>query len=379
MVEDLLVYDCNLNINSFIQMLDDTTECYKYYWLDSIMQLLARNDENITFDKVIYGMIADSWFSVSKCNLRLGPLNVKGESANSIERAVRKLEQLDVIVESDTRDDIIYKIESNENSMHEEIYQLSKNVPYRLLSSFLALGGNDPLWDNKARLIAYIAMMDKSSALPYTIGSERGLAKSIVINNLWKEFLLQNIVTIRAWIKIKKIDYLQARNPGVPEVANKLELDIEASRNLQKVRKLWARIIDVVPVYDYYSKKTLSDDNYEIDHFIPWSYVSHNELWNLMPLEQSLNSQKNNKLPAWSCFEDYAFNQYLLNDCIYKYPKIREAFNECKLDHLKAIWGQEKLYVYGISIEEFKSILLKQLKPLYDSASNLGYKIWNDG
>lgn|GEM_PF-6884197 len=31
MIEDLLVYDCNLNIKSFIQMLDDTTECYKLY------------------------------------------------------------------------------------------------------------------------------------------------------------------------------------------------------------------------------------------------------------------------------------------------------------------------------------------------------------
>ena len=52
MIEDLLVYDCNLNIKSFIQMLDDTTECYKFYWLDSIMQLLARDDDCISFDKV---------------------------------------------------------------------------------------------------------------------------------------------------------------------------------------------------------------------------------------------------------------------------------------------------------------------------------------
>ena len=56
------------------------------------MQLLARND----------GMIADSWFSVSKCNLRLGPQNAKGESANSIERAVRKLELLNVVEDTVT-------------------------------------------------------------------------------------------------------------------------------------------------------------------------------------------------------------------------------------------------------------------------------------
>jgi len=376
MIEDLLVYDCNLDIKSFIQMLDDTTECYKFYWLDSIMQLLIRGDDCITFDKVIYGMIADSWFSVSKCNLRLGPQNKNGESANSIERAVRKLAQLDIIDDQDTRDAIITKIENHEKDLHDEIYQLSKNVPYRLLSSFLSLGGNDPIWDNKSHLIAYIELMNKGGIIPYTIGHERGLRKSVIMNNNWKDFLCQNAVTIRAWIKVKKVDYLQARNPGVPEVANKLEQDIEGSRNLQKVRKLWACVADVVPVYDHFSRKLISDEDYEIDHFIPWSYVSHNELWNLMPLEQSKNSQKNNKLPEWSCFEDFATNQFLLNNTIYKYPKIRDMFNECKSDHLKAIWAQESLYIYGIGVDEFKTILLKQLKPLYDSASNLGYSIW---
>ena len=58
-MDEVFKYDCNLNIGSFIHMLDDPTECYKFYWLDSIMQLLAEKEESITFDKVISGMIAD--------------------------------------------------------------------------------------------------------------------------------------------------------------------------------------------------------------------------------------------------------------------------------------------------------------------------------
>lgn len=204
--------------------------------------------------------------------------------------------------------------------------------------------------------------MNQGGILPYTIGTERGLSKSVIINDMWKDFLCQNIVTIRAWIKMKKIDYLQARNPEVPEVANKIELDIDASRNLQKVRKLWNCISDVAPVYDPFSRKLISDEDYEIDHFIPWSYVSHNELWNLMPLEQSMNSEKNNKLPEWSCFEDFVTNQFLLNNCIYKYPKIKAVFNECKSEHLKAIWTQENLYVYGINVNEFKRFVKVNIK-----------------
>lgn len=46
-MDEVFKYDCNLNIGSFIHMLDDPTECYKFYWLDSIMQLLAEKEESI--------------------------------------------------------------------------------------------------------------------------------------------------------------------------------------------------------------------------------------------------------------------------------------------------------------------------------------------
>ena len=71
-MSELLVYNCNLDIYGFVHMLDDPTECYKFYWLDSIMQLVIQNENDITFDKVICGMIADAWYSVAKYNLRMG-------------------------------------------------------------------------------------------------------------------------------------------------------------------------------------------------------------------------------------------------------------------------------------------------------------------
>ena len=72
-------YDCNLNIEAFVHMLDDPTECYKFYWLDSSMQLIAENEESITFDKVISGMIADAWYSVQEYHLRMGLKITKGK------------------------------------------------------------------------------------------------------------------------------------------------------------------------------------------------------------------------------------------------------------------------------------------------------------
>lgn len=51
-------------------MLDDPTECYKFYWFDSIMLLLSQNQCEMTFDDIIIGMIADFGYSVGGYHLR---------------------------------------------------------------------------------------------------------------------------------------------------------------------------------------------------------------------------------------------------------------------------------------------------------------------
>ena len=43
--------------------------------------------------------------------------------------------------------------------------------------------------------------------------------------------------------------------------------------------------------------KELFKKNYDLDHFVPWSFVSHNLLWNLLPADSSINSSKSNNLP----------------------------------------------------------------------------------
>ena len=82
-MDGVFKYDCNLNIDCFIHMLDDPTECYKFYWLDSIIQLLAEKEECITFDKVISGMIADAWYSITKYHLKMGTKDTRGNSVNN--------------------------------------------------------------------------------------------------------------------------------------------------------------------------------------------------------------------------------------------------------------------------------------------------------
>ena len=377
-MDGMFIYDCNLNIESFIHMLDDPTECYKFYWLDSIMQLLSEQEDNITFDKTISGMIADAWYSVTEYHLRMGTKDNQGNSVNSIERAVNKLDALNCLEHTADRWQVLEKIEENEKLLHDEKYQISKNVPYRLLSSFMKeLSGNDPLWDQRTRLIAYMEMISHSCCLPYIIGTERGLEKRIIIEERWKRFLIDNMVAIRGWIQMKKIKYLQDRNPGVPGIIYKLEPENEKQRKLQNVRKLWAAVFDISDIRDIYSGNPLEKKKYEIDHFVPWSFITNDEMWNLMPVNSSLNSSKRDRLPDWNTyFSGFAQNQFVLNQMIYKYERLAHMFRECQRDNLNSLWSMEELYIKDIDENQFIRVLESRLKPIYDSARTQGYGIW---
>lgn len=44
------------------------------------------------------------------------------------------------------------------------------------------------------------------------------------------------------------------------------------------------------------------DQKISVDHFVPWQYVAHDELWNLHPTTKSINSSKSNNLPVWDMY-----------------------------------------------------------------------------
>ena len=372
-----LKYKNDLNIDSFIHMLDDTTECYKFYWLDALLKLFSLGKTEIVFDDLINQMIADAWYSVVEYHLHLGPKNASGKIMNSLERAVIKLSQLTNIPNDADRDTIILAVKENDRELHGEKDQLTKNVPYRMLSPFMhEVKGNDRIWDQKKRLIAYIEQLNKKECIPYQITNGAGLKKRVVINEEWQDFFMDNFVTISGWIEVKKVRYLQGKNPGVPGIIYKLVPENNKQRKLRYVRNLWNTIIETKPVYDIYSEKLLGLNDFDIDHFVPWSFVANDELWNLLPMDSSLNSSKSNNLPQWKYFELFAKNQYMMYESAKSSEKIMDKFKKCQRDNLVMPWSMEELYIAENDREAFIKVLEEKLHPVYDSARIQGYEIW---
>lgn len=161
-------------------------------------------------------------------------------------------------------------------------------------------------------------------------------------------FFRDNYATIHGWIELKKVRYLQGRNPGVPGIIYKLEPENTKLRKLRYVRELWTSVMDLRPVYDIYSEEKMSEKNFDIDHFVPWSFVANDELWNLMPMEKRLNCSKNNRLPAWDkYFQGFADNQFMMFECVQEKEKVKEIFGKCYRDNLVTPWSLEQLYISG--------------------------------
>ena len=98
-------------------------------------------------------------------------------------------------------------------------------------------------------------------------------------------------------------------------------------RKLSNVRKLWQGIMKVQEIWDIFTGQPVKETQYDVDHFIPWSFVMNDELWNLMPMDSSLNRQKATAYPSGiHFFEVFAGNQYLMYEMINERPDLHKRF-----------------------------------------------------
>ena len=66
----------------------------------------------------------------------------------------------------------------------------------------------------------------------------------------------------------------------------------------------------------------------------------------------------------------------MMYETIHRKDGIYRLFEACYKDNLHSIWAGRELYRKGNSKEEFYNILLKNMRPVYDSAWRQGYEIW---
>lgn len=71
-------YVNTLDVEGFAQMMKDPSYCYKFYWLEAIVNLISRDVKETTFDEIIDEMIANAWYSVREFHIHLSGVQADG-------------------------------------------------------------------------------------------------------------------------------------------------------------------------------------------------------------------------------------------------------------------------------------------------------------
>lgn len=367
-----------LDIEGFARMMKDPSYCYKFYWLEAIVKLITEGVTETTFDAVIDEMICNAWYSVREFHIHLSGMQMDGQVRDGLERAILTLTELSNLEAHASGVEIKNAIKTHNTALKAAKEQLTNMVPYRALAGFFDNVNITVEWSSVPKMTATIELTNRERVLlPYTLGTSSKLKKEIRFQKPWIDMIQDNAVSILGWIQYEKVKWLQNNNPEVPGLVYKLMPMDEKMRKLGHVRKLWEGILTFSEVRDIFTDEPVVPKQYDVDHFIPWSFVMNDELWNLMPMDSSLNSSKSNRLPKWDpFFARFANNQFLMYRLIHEKEGIRKLFEACYRDNLHSIWAGQELYRVGNSKERFCKILEKNMRPTYDSAKRQGYEIW---
>lgn len=353
---------------TFSRLLDDdkVVASYKMYWLFGIIEEVTLGNTEIEFNRIVARMIVAAWYPIMQYKLSFGVFDNLQKPINYV---ALKYGFPSNCNESDL---LKFLCESEDKELKKMMRDLTYMVPYRLLSPFFKdkLKGQNK--SSKNKIIQELSV--KSDTCFYKIIKEG--KNRIIINEDWAQYLNENYRVIKSWIYYKLVCFLQKRNPNVPAIAFKLEAP--KNRDLASPTKIWKEIIASKGPKDIYTGKDFTKENYEIygvlsiDHFIPWSFVLHDEMWNLVPTFKNINSSKSDKLLNYNRYiDDFCDMQYMAVTYILEKRKQKDL--ESYIDALKIENFQE--YLKYKPKEEFTKKLKQCISPLYHIAENQGFEV----
>ena len=358
-------YSEKLNTNSLARLFDNKSESYKLFWFKAILHEVGQGKVTMTFRELIERMIVDAWYMVSEYKLNLGP-------SDTLEKVVLYIANKEKFLPTEKEEVLIsYLHATKDKAINDYMRVLSLNVPYRLQAPLIPTP-ESKLWYRTNAISDYINSQD---GIMYIIEHNGSLDSRIIIDDLWMDYLQSNLGILVGWTDYNLITYLQRRNPTVPGISNKIYPPQE--RKLTAATNYWKHVILQNNVRDIYSGEELTIKGLSIDHFVPWSYVASDELWNLIPTEKSINSSKSNNLPDWDAYfgrlAKTEYDAYLLVGCD---DKARHLFEKCAKENLNNEEVRYRLYQQGQSEQHFTNQLQELLLPVYESARNMGFRKW---
>ena len=283
-----------LDIGTFSRIFSDTTNSYKHFFFLALLdrigtRSLSALDRPIPLADLAVDMVLSAWYPHGFCRLSLGARDMLQVEVDKVDwggirgawikaggpewRRLR--ESCAASLDPDT---------------------LMRYVPFRLLRPFFKdeLSGVAEHLVNE-RVVALSEEFFMSRKPLYCFTHDRA---GIILHHEWAEYLDRNAPILRGWARFNLAAYLQSRNPNATGIMEKLEAPL-ARASLDKQTFWWREALPLIGgrARCIYTGAALDPEDISLDHYLPWSFVAHDRLWNLVPVDRAVNSAKSDRLP----------------------------------------------------------------------------------
>ncbi len=349
-----------LPIEPLTRIFKNTSATYKFYWFMGILDLYVKRDmTRMNIWDIMVEMTVNAWYPVIYFRLSFG----KSDSLRDAIISLQEVHQLPMNINLNELRKWLHS-HKNDTQVRQTLGFIPKNVPYWFMRPWIDIADTKKImrrsqsFENKC---LYKLTKDDD-----TIWVE--------LNPCWLPYLKENYVILKDYAYWNLSSFLQVRNPNVPSIINKL-VKAENRQALTRQRNYWDFVLEHNDGQKcIYTDKPITVGNYDLDHFIPWSFVSHNLLWNLIPADGSVNSSKSDRLPD--------LNSYLLKLASTQQKAVRICLSE-------NYRGQEILEDYislGCTPRELiqmdsttlRNCFARTFNPLSQIALNMGFELWRN-
>ena len=339
------------------RVFDKTVATYKYYWFLGILDLFVKQGKiRMNVWEIMVSMVANAWYPVIYFRLSFG----KSESLYDTIWALQK--EYDIPVNISVRDltDLLNNL-IQRNDVRKQLNFLQMNVPFRFLRPWI---------DTSDDRQTVIRSQSFENGCLYKLERQNGTLW-VELNPIWLDYLRENYDILSAFAYWGLTGFLQVRNPNVPNIPGKL-VKQEERNSLSAQHKFWNTAMNHgLDVRCLYTGNKLKERSYDLDHFIPWSFVSHDLLWNLMPADPSINSSKSNRLPD--------LELYLPKLAVMHQAALQINLETGKQDKLLEDYlslGHTPQEIVSMDREHLLDCFFQTFTPMHQIALNMGFEIW---
>ena len=333
----MVPFDCptlppsdGVDTSALTRLFSKTAASYKFLWTLALMNILRARKFNVLKPIPLQEIIAEM---LKLATPPLRQFKLSFGMHDDMEQHLAKIEDAERLPVNQKKE-VLTKI----------CDELSLYVPSRWLTPFFTneLRGAGGSTRNQRKITLKIHQLANErfageNPPPYRfelVKKEKGL----LVHPLWSRYLADNSDIIDGWVRWHWAKFLQSRNQNIPAIINKISSP-KRRLDLRKQREFWRAILQKTGgEICIYSGERVTPGNFALDHYVPWSFVGHDNLWNLVPVPVAVNSSKSDNLPHakyLGTFIDRQHKALLIHKQYFakKWGKLMESYNvDLKLD-----------------------------------------------